>query len=145
MLCVCIPISRIGRIKRARSARDDSSKYITGVQVLGSRVDGTLSPGRVPGLRMRQGSLGRHLGGLQKASRSLLPSDGLGWASDGSQMGFGWGCDGPWTGLRWIPDGLRCAAERSRRGTNRSRRGANRRRRASEHFIGLRWASDMLR
>ena len=39
-----IRISAIGRIERARSAREDSSRYITEVQAPGSRVQHTAPP-----------------------------------------------------------------------------------------------------
>ena len=117
MLCVCIPISRIGRIKRARSAREDSSKYIRKVQAPGSGVPNTLPRRRDRGLRMRQGSLGRHPGGLQKASGSSLPSDGLRWASDGPPMGLRWASDGSRMELGWVSESFRWVSDGQQKGS----------------------------
>ena len=95
------------------------------------------------GLRMRQGSLGRHPGGLQKASRPLLLSHGLRWVSDGPPIGLGWpqmgvgwvsdslgwASDGPWMGLRWAAERLRCCWNGVQW--------------VSEHFIGLQYAFEL--
>ena len=87
----------------------------------------TLLRGRYRGLRMRQGSLGGHPGGLQNASGPLLPSDALRWASDEPRMGLRWASDGsrialdgPQMGLGWASDGQQNAQDVARMVSNGS-------------------------
>ena len=66
---------------------------------------------------MRQGSLGRHPGGLQKASGSSLPSDGLRWASDGRRMSLRWASDGSRMELGWASESLRWVSDGQQKGS----------------------------